>query len=271
MSSYLNSIGMISPPMSNNLKSSENISQQYSSSPILTKTIQQQLKQQKIDIEYKPIILEDWQQSDLNHDAEKIHFTASYYKKKSSLYLKVGTFMQFFVLILSLSGSYIATFGNFQDYQKSILMSVLNLSTAIISGIYTFFGFTKKGQSYKEAAIIMFNKIEKLKLAITTMRSDKEYEDMKASLIETLLKYDSECIREKYNYKTYVSTFRDEIEQNLVRKVIKKEGQLVVELHDKKKINFNDNKNPITYIDTNSNINTISQNTANLSNTLEDL
>jgi hypothetical protein len=98
------------------------------------------------------------------------------------------------MLLLSLSGSYIATFGQFDDSSKSILMSCLNLSTAILSGVYTFFSFTKKGQTYKESASVLFYKIEKLKCIISTLLSDKEYEDMKS------IQYYIKCESYKYVY-----------------------------------------------------------------------
>jgi hypothetical protein len=169
----------------------------------------------------KEINLTDWQQADLNQDSKKVHYVASYYDKKGKYYLSLGTVLQFAMLILSLSGSYIATFGNFNETSKMIMMSALNLSTAVISGVYTFFSFTKKGQSYKEASNTLFYKIEKIKLAITTLKNDKEYEEMKRSLIESLLKHDIDCIREKYNLHTYVDVYRNEIENIKFRKVKK--------------------------------------------------
>jgi hypothetical protein len=172
-------------------------------------------------VELKEINLTNWQQADLNQDSKKVHYVASYYDKKGKRYLSLGTILQFGMLLLSLSGSYIATFGDFNETNKMIMMSALNLSTAIISGVYTFFSFTKKGQSYKEASNILFYKIEKIKLAITTLKNDKEYEDMKRTLIESLLKHDIECIREKYNFNQYVDVYRSEIENNKFRKIKK--------------------------------------------------
>ena len=131
----------------------------------------------------------------------------------------MGTFLQFAMLILSLSGSYIATFGNFDETSKMILMSCLNLSTAIISGVYTFFSFTKKGQTFTDASNVLFHKIEKIKVAITTLKNDKDYEDMKRGLIDSLLKHDIECIREKYNHKHYIPVYRNEVENKLIRSI----------------------------------------------------
>lgn len=168
--------------------------------------------------ELKCISLHDWQQLDLNEDAERIHFTATYYTKKGNKLLLIGTCIQFSMLLLSLSGSYIATFGQFDDSSKSILMSCLNLSTAILSGVYTFFSFTKKGQTYKESASVLFYKIEKLKCIISTLLSDKEYEDIKRNIIDTLIKHDIECIREKFNKYTFIPLYRSELEHNKVRK-----------------------------------------------------
>jgi hypothetical protein len=175
-------------------------------------------RQQRIQ-ELKTIHLHDWQQSDLNHESERAYFTATYYLKKGNRLLLLGTCMQFAMLILSLSGSYISSFANMQDNSKSILMSVLNMSTAILSGVYTFFGFTKKGQSFKEASTVLFTKVEKVKLAISTLKSDREYEELKANLIETLIKYDTETIREKINGKHYIPVYREELEEGLVRKI----------------------------------------------------
>ena len=175
-------------------------------------------RQQRIQ-ELKTIHLHDWQQSDLNHESERAYFTATYYLKKGNRLLLLGTCMQFAMLILSLSGSYISSFANMQDNSKSILMSVLNMSTAILSGVYTFFGFTKKGQSFKEASTVLFTKVEKVKLAISTLKSDREYEELKANLIETLIKYDTETIREKMNSKHYIPVYREELEEGLIRKL----------------------------------------------------
>ncbi len=174
--------------------------------------------QQDTKVELKRIDLPSWQQGDLNQDAERIHFTASYYTKKGNKLLLIGTCIQFSMLLLSLSGSYISTFGNFDDSSKSILMSCLNMTTAILSGIYTFFAFTKKGQSYKEGASVLFSKIEKTKCIISTLLSDKEYEELKRSLVDTLLKYDTECIREKYNGNNFIPIYRHELEKGISRR-----------------------------------------------------
>ena len=173
----------------------------------------------KPQIEFKSIELMDWQQCDLNHDSERVHYVATYYNKKGKKLLMIGTVLQFTMLILSLSGSYIATFGNFNETSKMILMSCLNLSTAIISGVYTFFSFTKKGQTFTDASNVLFHKIEKIKVAITTLKNDRDYEDMKRSLIDSLLKHDIECIREKYNHKQYVPVYRNEVEHKILRSV----------------------------------------------------
>ncbi len=173
----------------------------------------------KHQIEFKTIELMDWQQCDLNNDSERVHFVATYYNKKGKKLLMMGTVLQFAMLILSLSGSYIATFGNFNETSKMILMSCLNLSTAIISGVYTFFSFTKKGQTFTDASNVLFHKIEKIKVAITTLKNDRDYEDMKRSLIDSLLKHDIECIREKYNHKYYVPVYRNEVEEKVLRSV----------------------------------------------------
>jgi hypothetical protein len=213
MSSFNQTV--ISPTLYRLQSSSPNLSQTISSSPSVQNTTQ--IKQPTI--EFKPIILTEWQQCDLNNEAERMHFTATYYRTKGNKLLMIGTCLQFTMLLLSLSGSYISSFTSMNDFEKSILMSVMQLSTAIMSGVYTFFSFTKKGQSYKEASSILFQKIEKIKLVITTMKSDKEYEEMKASLIEALLKYDIETIREKYNDKNYIHVYKDELESNLVRNI----------------------------------------------------
>jgi len=173
---------------------------------------------QEIKVDLRTINLLEWQQLDLNQDAERVHYTATYYTKKGNKLLFIGTCIQFSMLLLSLSGSYISTFGNFGDSSKSILMSCINMTTAILSGIYTFFSFTKKGQSYKEAASILFTKVEKIKCVISTLLSDKEYEDLKRGLVDTLLKYDVECVREKYNGKQFIPVYRQELEQGLIRK-----------------------------------------------------
>lgn len=183
---------------------------------------------QDIKIELRTITLQDWQQLDLNEDAERMHFTASYYTKKGNKLLRIGTCIQFSMLILSLSGSYISTFGQFSDTSKSILMSCLNMSTAILSGIYTFFAFTKKGQSYKDSASVLFYKIEKLKCIISTLLSDKEYEDLKRNIIDTLIKHDAECIREKYNHHTFIPLYRTELEQNKIRRYNHETGKIEV-------------------------------------------
>jgi hypothetical protein len=188
--------------------------EQTSSTTILANP--EEVKQQ---IEFKNIELMDWQQCDLNHDSERVHYVATYYNKKGKKLLMMGTVLQFAMLILSLSGSYIATFGNFNETSKMILMSCLNLSTAIISGVYTFFSFTKKGQTFTDASNVLFHKIEKIKVAITTLKNDRDYEDMKRSLIESLLKHDIECIREKYNHKHYVPVYRNEVEEKILRSV----------------------------------------------------
>jgi hypothetical protein len=184
-----------------------------------TTTILANPDESKQQIEFKTIELMDWQQCDLNHDSERVHYVATYYNKKGKKLLMMGTVLQFAMLILSLSGSYIATFGNFDETSKMILMSCLNLSTAIISGVYTFFSFTKKGQTFTDASNVLFHKIEKIKVAITTLKNDKDYEDMKRSLIDSLLKHDIECIREKYNHKYYVPVYRDEVENKYIRSV----------------------------------------------------
>lgn len=173
---------------------------------------------QELKVELKTISLQNWQELDLNEDAERIHFTATYYAKKGNKLLRIGTCIQFSMLLLSLCGSYIASFGQFDDSSKSILMSCLNMSTAILSGIYTFFAFTKKGQSYRESSSVLFYKIEKLKCIISTLLSDKEYEDLKRNIIDTLVKHDTECIREKFNKHTFIPLYRSELEQNKVRK-----------------------------------------------------
>ena len=195
-------------------------------------------RQQRIQ-ELKSIHLHDWQQSDLNHESERVYFTATYYLKKGNRLLLLGTCMQFAMLILSLSGSYISSFANMHDSSKSILMSVLNMSTAILSGVYTFFGFTKKGQSFKEASTVLFTKVEKVKLAISTFKSDREYEELKANLIETLIKYDSETIREKMNNKYYIPVYREELEEGLVRKIVRDSNNNI-------KMIIKDNKNDNT-------------------------
>jgi len=207
----------------NNISSRDS---ETSMSPITTRiektpatTIMGNPEESKQQIEFKNIELLDWQQCDLNHDSERAHFVATYYNKKGKKLLMMGTVLQFAMLILSLSGSYIATFGNFNETSKMILMSCLNLSTAIISGVYTFFSFTKKGQTFTEASNVLFHKIEKIKIAITTLKNDKEYEDMKRSLIDSLLKHDLECIREKYNHKYYIPVYRSEVEDKILRSV----------------------------------------------------
>jgi len=233
-------------------------------SPIInnTSTTSTGLIQKEKKVEYKPIALSEWQQCDLNNEAERIHFTATYYRTKGNKLLIIGTCMQFTMLLLSLSGSYISGFSNMNDYQKSVLMSVMQLTTAILSGVYTFFSFTKKGQSFKEASSILFQKIEKVKLVIATMKSDKEYEEMKASLIETLLKYDVETVREKYNKKHYIHLYKDELEANLVRDIkIDSKGEKFVEIVSIKNKNVIDSGSEKLYIQTiTQNINSSSTN-----------
>jgi hypothetical protein len=168
-------------------------------------------------IEFKKINLELWQQSDLNNDSERAHYVATYYDKKGSKLLLIGTVIQFSMLLLSLSGSYISSFGNFSDFSRSVLMSTLNLTTAVLSGVYTFFSFSKKGQIYKDSSNLLFHKIEKIKVAITTLKNDKDYEEIKRSLAEAILKYDTECIRENYNSHIYLPVYNDEVEQGLIR------------------------------------------------------
>ncbi len=211
-------------------------------------TIIKQTNQQPI-VEFKPIILTEWQQCDLNNEAERIHFTATYYRAKGNKLLMIGTCLQFTMLLLSLSGSYISSFTSMNDFQKSILMSVMQLSTAIMSGVYTFFSFTKKGQSYKEASSILFHKIEKIRLVITTMKSDKEYEEMKAGLIDTLLKYDIETVREKYNEKNYIHVYKNELELNLARNIkYDEKGKKYIEIVSIKDKNVLNNNNNITLL-----------------------
>jgi hypothetical protein len=178
-----------------------------------------QISSQKLS-ELKEIHLHDWQQCDLNNECERIQVTGNYYLRKGNRLLFIGTCMQFSMLILSLCGSYVSAFTNMNSNEKSILMSVMNMTTAILSGVYTFFSFTKKGQAFKEASTILFTKIEKVKLAISTLKSDREYEDLKANIIETLIKYDTETIRDKFNHRIFIPVYREELKQGLTRKVI---------------------------------------------------
>ncbi len=214
-------------------------------------------------VEFKSIRLEGWQEADLNNDCERAHYVATFYNEKGNWMLFIGTVIQFSMLLLSLGGSYISSFGNFSDFTRSVLMSTLNLTTAVLSGIYTFFSFSKKGQIYKDSSTLLFHKIEKIKIAITTLKNDKDYEEIKRSLIEALLKCDSECIREKYNKNSYIPVYRNEIINNLVRTIsISKNDNPNIKLINVKKNQLDKttneykeiyNKNENLYIETYSN------------------
>jgi hypothetical protein len=204
-----------SPPVENDDNSEDN--NDYKEPTTIINPNSKNNKNQQV--EFKHIYLEDWQESDLNNDSERAYYVASYYNKKGNRMLLIGTAIQFSMLLLSLSGSYISSFGNFTDFTRSVLMSTLNVTTAVLSGIYTFFSFSKKGQIYKDSSTLLFHKIEKIKIAITTLKNDKEYEEIKRSLTEALLKCDTECIREKYNKNIYIPVYRNEILNNFIRSV----------------------------------------------------